>query len=305
MISSFLYRIEFKSYSSPVKDFNRAYIEITNVCNLSCSFCPITEREKQFMSIQQIEQAIKQVAPIANQLCLHLMGEPLAHPQFKEILKIAEFYNAQIQLTTNGILLKKYREIILSSKCVRQVNISAQSYMDNFPNKPIEQYLEDVSTFILTSLAQNPDLYLNLRLWNIDGTDQAMNEPIFAFFEKKLNIQINRNIELGRIKSKKLLGRFYFHFDSRFDWPRLESPVQSTEGRCNGLIDHFAVHADGTVSPCCLDDQKIIQLGNIFDNDIKTILESDRATKIKNGFKNGKLIEELCQKCTYINRFKK
>ena len=96
-----------------------------------------------------------------------------------------------------------------------------------------------------------------------------------------------------------------FHFDSRFDWPRLESPVQSTEGRCNGLIDHFAVHADGTVSPCCLDDQKIIQLGNIFDNDIKTILESDRATKIKNGFKNGKLIEELCQKCTYINRFKK
>ena len=289
----------------PVKQYNRAYIEITNICNLNCSFCPITERDKQYMKLSQIEQSIAQVSPLTKQICLHLMGEPLAHPQFDEILKIAESYNAQIQLTTNGLLLKKYADLILSSKSVRQVNISAQSYMDNFPNRPIDNYLEDIFTFVSKSLSINPNLYLNIRLWNTDGGDQTINEPIFSFFEKKLNIKINRKTELGGIKSKKLVGRFYFHFDSRFKWPRSDGPIQSKTGRCNGLIDHFAVHADGTVSPCCLDDQKIINLGNIFESNISTILESERAKNMKNGFKNNILVEDLCQKCTYINRFKK
>jgi len=300
-----MYREEIRSYSKAVKEYNRAYIEITNVCNLNCSFCPISERDKQFMELSKIEQAISQVSPLAKQICLHLMGEPLAHPQFQDILKIAQTYNAQIQLTTNGLLLKKYRDVILSTNCIRQVNISAQSYMDNFPGKPIDQYLEDISSFILTSLVKKPDLYLNLRLWNIEDIDQTHNEPIFSFFEEKLNIKINRKVELGRIKSKRLVGRFYFHFDSRFEWPRIDRPIQSTTGRCNGLIDHFAIHADGTVSPCCLDDQKIINLGNIFDTNISAILETERAIKIKDGFKNNKLVEDLCQRCTYINRFKK
>lgn len=286
-----------------MKRYRRVYLEIANVCNLSCSFCPITERDKNYMSLEDFEKALREVAPLADQVCLHLMGEPLAHPEFVEILRICEEYNTQIQITTNGLLLKSLADEIIKTNCIRQINISVQAYMDNFPQKNINQYLDQIFESIDLFFIQKPELYLNLRLWNIEGEDFHINEPIFLYVENKLNLKINRNIELGRIKSKKLINKLYLHFDSRFEWPRSDRPFQNKNGRCNGLLDHFAIHADGTVVPCCLDDQKIINLGNLFDQSLNSILESDRAMKIADGFKNNQLIEDLCQKCTYINRF--
>ncbi|MCB9061280.1 MAG: radical SAM protein [Halobacteriovoraceae bacterium] len=288
-----------------MKKYKRVYIEITNVCNLKCSFCPIDERQKQFMKLKDFESVLFQVAPISEQICLHLMGEPLAHPNFNEILNICEQFDTQIQLTTNGLLLRKHQQTILGSPIIRQVNFSLQSYMDNFPSKPLEEYLELIYNFIVLAFEHRPELYLNMRLWNIDDLDSLENTPIFEFFEKKFDIQINRNLELAKIKSKKLRGRLYLHFDSRFKWPRLENEFQSKSGRCNGLIDHFAIHADGTVVPCCLDDQKVINLGNVLEDSIDSILNSTRAKSIQQGFKNNQLIEQLCQKCTYICRFNK
>lgn len=257
------------------------------------------------MELEKFEHTLKQVAPISDQICLHLMGEPLAHPEFEKILKICETYKAKIQITTNGLLLKKFREILLNSNCVVQINISIQSYMDNFRDGPIEEYLEKIFLFISQAMNIRPDLYMNVRLWNINSTSAHENESIFAFFEKKLNLTINRNLELGKIKSKRLVGRLYFHFDSRFEWPRLDTSVRSTNGRCNGLIDHFAIHSTGNVSPCCLDDQNIINLGNIFKDSIDSILDSPRAIAMAQGFANNRLVEELCQKCSYIERFRK
>lgn len=289
-----------------MKKYKRVYIEITNICNLNCSFCPITERQMMYMTLDKFENTLKKVAPIAEQICLHLMGEPLAHPQFKNILEICFKYDSKIQLTTNGLLLKKYFNDILNSQSVRQVNISVQSYLDNFPTRDINKYLDEIYHFISAAMKKNEDLYMNIRLWNIvDEKSKDLNEKIFKYFEAKLNITINRNIELGNIKSKRLIGRLYLHFDSRFEWPRTEMAFQSINGRCNGLIDHFAIHADGSVVPCCLDDQKILFLGNIFESPLDSIINSDRAKKMVDGFQNKILIEDLCQKCTYINRFKK
>ena len=257
------------------------------------------------MKLDEFRRTIEQAAPLAEKICLHLMGEPLAHPNFDEILKICEDNNAEIILTTNGLLLKRYQETILASKCVYQVNVSVQSYMDNYPNQPIEKYLDKISNFLINAMERRPEMYLNLRLWNIENQNQEMNEPIFQYMEKLLNLTINRKLELGRIKSKKLVNRLYLHFDSRFEWPRMEQEFQSKQGRCNGMIDHFAIHASGNVSPCCLDDQNIINLGNVFKTNLPEILNSPRATAMATGFKNNQLIEELCQKCDYIRRFRK
>lgn len=288
-----------------MKKYKRVYIEITNICNLSCSFCPIEERQKSTMDLLQFEKIVGQVAPLTEQICLHLMGEPLAHPQIDQILKLCEKYKAQIQLTTNGLLLKKLEQLILGSSSIYQINISVQSYMDNFPEKPIQTYLEKIYRFISNCIQSRPNIYLNIRLWNIENNSSGINEPIFRFFEEKFNLTINRNIELGRIKSKKIQDHLYFHFDSRFEWPRLNSPQLSDKGRCNGLIDHFAIHSNGNVSPCCLDDQNIINLGNLFEDSIESILNSPRARSIAEGFRNNQLNEPLCQRCSYIKRFRK
>ena len=72
---------------------------------------------------------------------------------------------------------------------------------------------------------------------------------------------------------------------------------------CYGLKDHFGVLCDGRVIPCCLDREGVIELGNIFTDDLNAVLHSDRAVALREGFKNRKATEKLCRKCGYARRF--
>lgn len=282
----------------------RIYIEISNICNIQCSFCPIVERDKKILSPTDFKKILSQSHHLAEEICLHLMGEPLAHPDFIEVLNTCQELNTKVQLTTNGLLIKKFSETILNSQSIRQINFSLQSFKDNFPGKNISDYLEKILNFVLLANQKRPDLYINFRLWNL-GDNEQENEDIFHFIENFLNIQIKRKIDVGHIKSKRIWNKLYLHFDSRFEWPSLELPYQSQQGKCHALSSHIGIHADGTVVPCCLDKEAQIPLGNALEESLENILNSDRAQKMKTGFENGVLVEELCQHCSYITRFSK
>ena len=284
--------------------FKRVYLEISNICNVQCSFCPVVEKDKKIMDVTEFENILKQVAPLTEIVCLHLMGEPLAHPQFLKILEICERFKAQIDLTTNGLLIKKYKENIINSGCVRQINFSLQAFKDNFPEKDISQYLQPIFEFVTLAHEIRPALYTNFRLWNQES-EAADNEDIFLKIENYFKIEINRNIELGAIKSKNIWNRLYLHFDSRFEWPSFNLPHQGTQGRCHGTVNHIGIHADGSVVPCCLDKDANINLGNAKEQSLLEIITNERFTNMKNGFLNGVLVEDFCQHCSFINRFKK
>ena len=84
---------------------------------------------------------------------------------------------------------------------------------------------------------------------------------------------------------------------------RQNAEIRGNKYFCYGLKDQFGILADGTVVPCCLDSDGIINLGNIFHEDIESILNSQRAQDIADGFKCGKATEDLCKKCGYAQRF--
>jgi radical SAM protein with 4Fe4S-binding SPASM domain len=98
-------------------------------------------------------------------------------------------------------------------------------------------------------------------------------------------------------------GRLYLHFDTEFTWPSLELPALGTEGTCYGLRTHFGVLVDGTVVPCCLDKEGAIPLGNLREKPISDILGGARASAMRKGFRERRLVEELCRRCQYIERF--
>lgn len=284
--------------------FKKVYLEISNICNVQCSFCPVVEKDKKIMNVAEFELALKQVAPLAEIVCLHLLGEPLAHPKFSEILDVCERYNTQVELTTNGILIKRYKERILNSRCIRQINFSIQAFKDNFPERDLEPFLLPLFDFTTSAQSLRPELYINYRLWNQESNDSD-NEEVFQKIESYFNITINRNVETGAIKSKKILNRLYLHFDSRFEWPSFSLPYQGTRGRCHGTVNHIGIHADGTVVPCCLDKNGEINLGNVNEQSLHDIINSERFIKMRDGFLNGMLVETFCQHCSYIKRFNK
>ena len=284
--------------------FKKVYLEISNICNVQCSFCPVVEKDKKIMDIADFEAILKQVVPLAETVCLHVLGEPLAHPKFIEILKICEAYKVQIDLTTNGILINRYKHQIINSKSVRQVNFSLQAFKDNFPDRDINPYLQPIFEFVTLAHSSRPELYTNFRLWNLES-NTSDNEEIFSKIESYFNITINRSIEIGAIKSKNIWNRLYLHFDSRFEWPSYSLPFQGTQGRCHGTINHIGIHADGSVVPCCLDKNASVNLGNLNNKSLTDIINSERFTTMRNGFLNGVLVENFCQHCTFIKRFNK
>jgi radical SAM protein with 4Fe4S-binding SPASM domain len=288
--------------------FFRTYIEISNICNLQCTFCPEVEREKKILSPEDFRRILKEVLPHTEQVCLHLMGEPLAHPDFPEILKICEEEGAVVHLTTNGTFLSKYGfETFLKSKAIRQINFSIHSYKDNFPGQDIRPYLYDILEFSRQALTDAPELYVNYRLWNIEGTTgmKSENQDIIDHVCEFFQVPVNERLDVSFKKSKNIRGRIYFHFDSRFKWPTFGDPDRGEKGFCHALSQQIGIHADGTVVPCCLDKEAGIPLGNVLTESFSKILGHERLLKMRQGFQKHILTEELCRKCTYIQRFDK
>jgi radical SAM protein with 4Fe4S-binding SPASM domain len=288
--------------------FFRTYIEISNICNLQCTFCPEVERDKKILSSEQFRYILRQVIPYTDEVCLHLMGEPLAHPEFLQILDICNQEDAVIHLVTNGTFLQKFNyDTFLKSKSLRQINFSLHSFKDNFPDKDIRPYLFDILQFSKQALESRPELYINFRLWNLPSTvgQNQQNQDIIDYICEFFQVPINEKINVSHRKSKNIIGRIYFHFDTRFEWPSLKDPIQGERGFCHALSQQIGIHADGTVIPCCFDKEAGIALGNILETPFVEILQSPRLNKIREGFKNHILVEELCQKCTYIKRFDK
>jgi radical SAM protein with 4Fe4S-binding SPASM domain len=285
-----------------VQKLKKIYLEISNICNLQCSFCPEVERGKKILSAADFKETVEKIQDHTEELALHLMGEPLAHPEFPIILKSTTL---PLNITTNGILISRFADLLLETPHLRQINFSVHSFKNNFPDRPLKEYLTPLLEFCRKANTLRPDLYINFRLWNQTQKDQINNEndEILDSIEEFFDLKIPRLIDVSSIKSKKLIGRTYIHFDSLFDWPSLSSKTYATTGKCYGLTHQIGIHANGDVVPCCLDKEAKLKLGNIFETDLKTIRKSERAKKIIKGFKENILVEELCQKCQFRTRF--
>ena len=285
--------------------FQKVHIEISNICNLQCSFCPAVVREKKLMPPALFRRVLEQVAPLAEQVAFHLMGDPLVHPKLEELVDIAGEFGTKIFFVTNGVLLREGGAEILLRPAFRQVNFSLHSFADNFPEKDPGPYLEKIFAFAERALLERPDLYLNFRLWNLEAPRGVgeKNRDVLRRIEERFQWKGAAELDVRRQKSRRVKARLYVHFDTEFTWPALELPVLGVTGTCYGLKSHFGVLVDGTVVPCCLDKEGAIPLGNLADGAILDILGSARAQAMLKGFRERRLVEKLCQRCQYIARF--
>jgi radical SAM protein with 4Fe4S-binding SPASM domain len=291
--------------SLPRKKFSKINVEISNICNLQCGFCPEVIREKKLMTTELFTRIIQQVAPLTELVCFHLMGDPLVHPRLSELVDVCEESGVRVFFVTNGVLLRDEKMDLLLRPPFQQVNFSLHSFPDNFPGKDPSAYLEKIFRFTEKAFIERPDLYLNYRLWNLNDVrgSQTDNSQILEKVCDRFGVVAPQEWDLRRRKSVQLKNRLYLHFDTEFIWPSLDLPVLGTQGRCHGLSSHFGILVDGTVVPCCLDKEAAIPLGNIADQDILEILDRPRTQQILNGFRQRKLVENLCQRCQYIERF--
>lgn len=288
------------------KKFRKVYIEISNVCNLKCSFCPQTylQRESEFMQADFFESLVKQVSPKVYLLCLHVMGEPLNHPQLPDLIKICEKEKQAVSIVTNGVQLKGRNIEALLNPTVHQINFSLQSFGDNFPQSSNKDYLKKIFDFLGLVLDRRPDMHVNLRLWN-SGYDQKtidQNAEIIAEIAAFLGLSFEEIAKLS-LKGHRIKGNVFLNLAERFEWPEPDGPIVAENGFCVALKHQFAILVDGTVVPCCFDREGIINLGSCRKMSLDDILADERAQNLRKGFQQSKLVEDLCKRCTYRERF--
>ena len=285
--------------------FYRIYIEITNVCGLSCSFCPTKALPSQEMDLDFFESIVKQAKEYTNEIACHVVGDPLTLSSLHEYLDILHKHGLKAMLTTSGYFLKKHSYDTLFHPCVKQINISLNSFNKNDTSITLEQYINPVLSLCKAKLERKEDLFINLRVWNLDEmmSERAFNQTLFNTLSSTFNSKLDlENIYQERPRSIRLASKVLVHFDNYFEWPSLNNQNYG-DGTCQGLQSHIAVLASGKVVPCCLDCDGIIELGDLHKNTLDEILTSKRAVNMLEGFKEGKAIEELCQKCSYKDRF--
>lgn len=291
-----------------MKRFKKVYIEITNVCNLSCNFCPKTSRKLQFMDEDAFIEIIKKVKPYTDYIYLHLMGEPFLNPNLKRFLEISHEYGLKVNITTNGTLINNVKDILLKSEALRQVNISLHSFEANEETMTLEEYIDNVMNFILEA-REKGKIITSTRLWNMDSENlkgsNKYNQDIADMIKSKLNLEIDLKEALKNSRGIKLWDKVYLNMAEKFEWPDIDKLDTDCEIFCYGLRDQMGILVDGTVVPCCLDSEGNIALGNIFKEDLEDILNSDRAKNLYDGFSRRKAVEDLCKRCGYATRYKK
>ena len=270
--------------------YSRAYVEITNVCNMACSFCHGHSREKRFMDRQAFAHILQQLTGKTQYIYYHLMGEPLLHPQLPEFLKMAAQAGFRSMITTNGTLLPKAGENILDAG-VHKVSISVHSFEGEDPRA----YLQGIVRF--AQMAVERGTIVCLRLWN-RGFDEGRNTLIKEYLQQAFSDPWTENSRGYRIRDK-----LFLEWGDRFQWPDLKAPVQGQQVFCYGLREQFGILCDGTVVPCCLDSEGVIALGNVFRQPLDEILQSQRAKDMVQGFSCRKATEELCRRCGYAQKF--
>ena len=281
----------------------RVYIEIGNVCNLSCSFCPSLKRERRQMTVEEFRRVMAEAAPLASEIYLHLMGEPLLHPALDSLLTVAEEYSTPLCITTNGFLLQRRGEVLFKHKnIIKKVNISLQSYEANRVPVPLEGYLEDCIAF--ARIAAENGIYTVFRLWNSDSENRSgantQNDRILSILKESYPEEWQ-----SRYSGFRIGRNTFLECAEIFEWPSESEAEAVCEGRCHGMIDQIGILCDGTVVPCCLDCEGEIALGNVFGTSLPDILNSERAAKMAEGLRRGVFTEPLCQGCTYARRFQK
>ena len=272
----------------------RVYLEITNVCNLACSFCPGTRRAPRFLGEEEFARLLDKLVGQTQYLYFHLMGEPLLHPALGDLLRTAGEKGFRVILTTNGTLLAGRAETLLDAAALFKINLSLQSFEAN-EGGDLGSYVNLCARF--AARAAEAGKICELRLWNRGGWERR-NGEILAGLEKVFPRPWEENA-----RSVKLAERVFLAEDDMFDWPDTEAKDRGERCFCYALRDQIGVLVDGTVVPCCLDHEGELALGNLFEQELDEIMSTNKVKGIYDGFSQRKAVEPLCRRCGYARRF--
>ena len=131
--------------------------------------------------------------------------------------------------------------------------------------------------------------------------ENNINNSIIEEIESYYNIE-NLKAKLIEKDFFQLQENIFINQDIEFKWPNINNKTIIEKGRCLALKEQVAILVDGTVVPCCLDNNADIPLGNILEETFDNILNKPKSLEIKKNFENSIITCDLCKTCGFLKR---
>lgn len=290
-IKKLLGRIPKPNYNFP----NSISIEISSICNLSCSHCPPhnfkyknNHRKYGVIDIELFNRLMDEIDNSGeHRLALHKDGEPLLHPKIIEILeRVKRNKNHSVYLSTNGhYLTKEIGEAIIKNK-IDIINFSIGAANKSFYEKVRGKGFDKVQNNIHQFLEQIKEASWKPRI-----------------IAQIIDLQEYKEMKNEIKEFKKYWGKNIVEVEvyGKLTWGVLESnAIKIKRYPCFSLWNNIFVNSDGNVSPCCMDWKQELIIGNSQQESIEKIWKGDSLKKLRDYHIKGKENElSLCEKCNY------
>jgi len=316
--------------------FTEVNVEITNLCNFNCWFCPreAMTRKKGVMEYGKFEEMVLSLnsGNFLKEIALAGIGEPTLHPDLLRMIAFIKHTTPfKVVLTTNASRFRDraFVEELFKTK-VDKVTVSlriSDEHRENLPsNIAYDDYVESILDFVKTKyrmdcrteieLAFFKESYFSKHVLGIPTADFINTKRLNGFF-KKLAQNLDEELptydeftegiasHLSNVARLSLREGLSLRFDSLSSWTTAvqkyklpEARHRSRYGSCLGLLTHFAIYWNGDVSTCCADFDARNILGNIFEEkDIIKILSSRKAVAFAKSLRDKRMPTETCQIC--------
>ncbi len=317
--------------------FQDVNLEITNICNFDCWFCPrgAMTRSQGKMGFEDFKKLIAGLkkAEFVKNIKFAGIGEPTLHPDLIKMIRyIKDNTGFKIHLTTNASMFKNdgfVKELLETNvekitaslriskfesnkNCVPS-NLSQKKYMDSIVRFVEQRYaLRSKTTVEIAFFKSSYYCRYIIGKRNEEYIDNDKLNELIKRISKIVNVNIRSYEQFtDNIRSKMnyyceipITEGLIFRFDALNSWTTVVDRHRSKKtcypsgfGACMGLLDHFAIYWNGDVSTCCLDFDAKNKLGNFFENDILEILASPRAVALSDKLRKRVMPTETCRIC--------
>lgn len=263
-------------------------VELTNLCNFRCCFCPTgtksMQRVKGYMPDAVVEALINNIEKY-NLPGVRVIrwGEPTMHPQYIKIIESVKKAGAAVHINTNGSLLDQVQIQKLIDIELDSIKFSFQGADEGTYNEMREggdyKRLLDIvrQTYQLRGSKLYPYIQITTTL-----TGETM-EQIENFKKDVGNYCDYYNIGYTKLNHLNV-------DDMKVDEDEKEKirKLQQHENlhhvyseSCQEAFDKLSINWNGDVTLCCADYDGYLVIGNILDMDIKQLFNSNAANQYR------------------------
>ena len=263
-------------------------VELTNLCNFNCCFCPTgtkaMQRIKGYMPEHVVHALVENIKKFQIPGVRFIRwGEPTIHPQYIEIMRRVKEAGAMIHMNTNGIKLDQIQIKQLIEMELDSIKFSFQGADQGTYNEMREGGDYDRLLQIVREMYQMrgdrlyPYIQISTTLTG-ESAEQIENfKNDIGEYCDYYNIgytQLNHlNVDDMKISESEKAKIKQLQEHEKLNHEYLEV--------CPEAFDKLSVNWNGDVTLCCSDYDNYLIIGNILDMDLKQLFNSHAANQYR------------------------